>query len=438
MKLTTTALLLAACLAATACATEPAAGSADAQAGALFDATDAGLSTLDAADGATVDAQADTEADANKDAADAGGGSVDATTGDAAQLDVMAVDVASSDVASSDAGTPDAGPPTLPIACGFTLNWTAPAASTFHAVGDPVTLTGTLATATWPLTQLSVVWSSNGTTLATTAVAASGVATLATTALVQGATTLTAQVLTPAGPCKETSTLQIGLCSEKIAESFDTKPTGKIWKTFGDAFWDPGGWLEITGNEKSKQGAFYDVVHSVTPGDASIRFRIATGGGINGGADGYALNFVEAPTIGDLEAIIKAGGGGGCLGYGVAGKCGTMAIKAFHVEFDTWQNKADPNTDPTASNHIGILLNGNSSDHKLFVALSNLEDLKWHDVRVDIVGKTVKVFWDGAKKVEKAVSDLDFRGGRIFISGSTGWATNFHRLDDLVVLHGCQ
>ncbi len=36
------------------------------------------------------------------------------------------------------------------------------------------------------------------------------------------------------------------------------------------------------------------------------------------------------------------------------------------------------------------------------------------------------------------VFDLDFRGGRIFISGSTGWATNFHRLDDLVVLHGCQ
>ena len=76
--------------------------------------------------------------------------------------------------------------------------------------------------------------------------------------------------------------------------------------------------------------------------------------------------------------------------------------------------------------------------HKLYAPLNNLEDLKWHDVRVDVIGATVKVFWDGLKKVEKQVSGLNFRGGRIFISGSTGWATNFHRLDDLVVLHGCK
>jgi len=418
---------------------------------------DDGTSSSDSVDDAkaTTDVGSETvggdtlSADANS--VDAGPGDIagsdvaasDSGVADASMMDSGAFDAGTPDSGASDTGSPDSGAPDVqqdagPITCNFSFEWTGPTAGTFHAVGDQVVLTGKVNTSAFVLDKLKVEFTANSAVIGVANVAKSGAVSWSTTNLPQGAVALTARVITPQGHCQGTTNLGLGLCQHKIAENFNTKPTGKVWKTYGDAYWDKGGFLEITGNVKSKQGAFYDVIHSVTPGDASVRFRIATGGGINGGADGYALNFVDAKTVWDLEQILKKAGAGGCLGYGVAGACGSMKIDAFHVEFDTWQNKGDPNKDPTSSNHVGILLNGNASDHKLHVAIPGLEDLKWHDVRVDVVGTTVKVFWDGKKKVEKAISGLDFRGGRIFISGSTGWATNFHRLDDLIVLHGCK
>lgn len=374
-----------------------------------------------------------------------------ATSADSAAVDVTDLDASADDTVAdamkhdsdgSDGGltedtTADSGAQPE-IACGFVPQWLKPLSGDFAAAGDQVTLSVQVPTAALQQGPLTAHWQVDGAPLAQTTVGTDGIATLATTQLPVGAVVLQVSIVTLKGPCKELAERQVGICAHKIAENFSTKPTGTVWKTNGDAYWDKGGWLEMTGNQQGKAGAFYDVLHNVSPGDASVRFRIATGGGINSGADGYALNFVEAPAISDLEKIIKAAGKGGCLGYGVSGKCGTLKVVGFHVEFDTWQNKGDPNKDPTSANHIGIMLNGDAGDHKLHVPLANLEDLKWHDVRVDVVGTTVRVMWDGVQKVKKEISGLDFRGGRIFISGSTGWATNYHRLDDLVVLHGCK
>jgi hypothetical protein len=40
--------------------------------------------------------------------------------------------------------------------------------------------------------------------------------------------------------------------------------------------------------------------------------------------------------------------------------------------------------------------------------------------------------------VEQLYPELQFRGGYIFFSGSTGYYTNYHRFDDLNVVHTCQ
>ncbi|HAN32610.1 MAG TPA: hypothetical protein DCQ06_13525 [Myxococcales bacterium] len=366
----------------------------------------------------------------------------DSLAADTVDLDQSSTDASAGDSGVTDTVTVDSMAPDTqpapPLQCGFQVTWKAPVATEIFALGDAVQLqTEAVVPAGLAAAKLMVQWRANGLVLSETPLIG-GKSDLSTKKLPQGQVELEAQVITPQGTCVEISKHSVTICGMKIAENFDIKPTNTVWKTYGDAYWDKGGWLEMTGNVKSKQGAFYDVIHNVAPGDASVRFRIATGGGINSGADGYALNFVEAPTISELESIIKTANAGGCLGYGVAGACGNMKIQGFHVEFDTWQNKKDPNQDPSASNHIGIMVDGDASDHKLHVPLSNLEDLKWHDVRVDVVGTKVRVFWDGVKKLEKVVPDLNFRGGRIFVSGSTGWATNFHRLDDLVVLHGCK
>ena len=147
---------------------------------------------------------------------------------------------------------------------------------------------------------------------------------------------------------------------------------------------------------------------------------------------------MEAKSVTQVQETFKKASNGGCLGYGVSGKCGKLKVTAFHVEFDTWQNKGDPNTDPTSSDHIGVMLNGDPGKHVVWAALADLENNKWHDARIDVDGTKVTVYWDGKVKVTKNVPGLDFRGGYIAISGSTGWATNFHRLDDLVILHQCQ
>ena len=384
--------------------------------------SDAGSDGADGADAAGSDAGAVTD-----------GGLVDATAPDATAPDAIGPDAIGPDATTPDATAPDTtapdttAPDTIapdtapppPVQCGFQPYFTAPALDELYAVGDSVKLVvEAQPPASLAGVALTIEWRANGVVVGTSPLTA-GKSELVTQQLLQGPLQLEAQVLTPQGPCAEVAKHGVTMCANKIEETFDSKPTGAVWKTYGDAYWDKGGWLEMTGNEKSKQGAFYDVLHNVAPGDASVRFRIATGGGINSGADGYALNFVEAPKISELESIIKAAGKGGCLGYGVSGDCGNMKILGFHVEFDTWQNKKDPNQDPSSSNHIGVMLNGDATDHKLHVPLNNLEDLKWHDVRVDVVGTKVKVYWDGKVKLEKVVPDLDFRGGRIFVSGST-------------------
>ena len=114
-----------------------------------------------------------------------------------------------------------------------------------------------------------------------------------------------------------------------------------------------------------------------------------------------------------------------------------MAIDAFHIEIDTWQNTGDPNWDPTPDNHIGIMQNGDASNHYLWASVPFIEDLNWHPVTVEIKKDVVRVTVDGNEVMNKAIPNFKFRGGFIGFSGTTGWATNFHRFDDLQILQQC-
>jgi len=84
------------------------------------------------------------------------------------------------------------------------------------------------------------------------------------------------------------------------------------------------------------------------------------------------------------------------------------------------------------------LLNGNAADHKVVTEIANLEYFQWHDVQIDVNGTTVRVVYDGIEKVVQEVDGLDFRGGYIVFTGSTGWATNHRRFDKLQILHQCK
>jgi len=177
----------------------------------------------------------------------------------------------------------------------------------------------------------------------------------------------------------------------------------------------------------------------VSEGNASMEMTFSTGGGINTGADGFALTIVNLDTVQELITLLGDASNGGGLGYGVSGAYGSWVGDALHVEVDTWYNfiPNNPHTDPVDANHVSINLNGDPGNDIWHQAIPAIEDLSPHTIRVDVIGSTFKVFHDGQHLVTKDVPGLDFRGGFIFFSASTGWATNFHTIDHLKVIHAC-
>ncbi len=229
--------------------------------------------------------------------------------------------------------------------------------------------------------------------------------------------------------------VDVGICTWPPFQPFDNAGSLLGWTTFGDATWDPGGWIEITGIGSSRAGQLFNTDRKVNPGNVSIEFSIATGGGINGGADGFAVSVIAAYDVAELTTILNSASNGGCLGYGTSGACGSLAIDAFHVEFDTWNNPELG--DATFENHIAIAINGDPNP--LFTAsVPSLEDLAWRDIRVDIVGSDITVTMDGSVVIQGTIPGFVFDGGYIGVSGSTGWASNYHRFDNLQLYDLCE
>lgn len=215
------------------------------------------------------------------------------------------------------------------------------------------------------------------------------------------------------------------------------------WEITGDAYWDAGGWLELTGLSQGKGGWIFKTSSTVNPGDVSISFSIRTGGGINTGADGFALSVFNVESVEELRAVIDSAAVGGCLGYGVTAGCGdpgNLLVEAFHIEIDTWHNSkpGNPMDDPTDQNHIAIALDGNPDNHVLWYPVPSIEDTKWHDLVVEIEGSHVTVTLDQSIIIDDDAPGLSFRGGYLGFSGSTGWATNWHSIDNLYVDQGCE
>jgi hypothetical protein len=245
---------------------------------------------------------------------------------------------------------------------------------------------------------------------------------------------LTLDVTHPGSGADGTDTVELGVCRWPAFEDFTTDPTGGDWTVFGDAYWDPQGWLEITGNAESRAGSIYKTNSKVNPGDFRLEFSIATGGGINTGADGFSVNVVDVPDLPALVTYINSAGNGGCLGYGVELGCGTGDVNAFHVEIDTWYNGeyADP-----PENHIAINFDGDPSAHVLWAPTPGLEDLAWRDIVVQARAQRLTMDIDGVRVIDSVLPGFTFDGGYIGVSGSTGWATNYHRFDNLQIYDRC-
>lgn len=185
----------------------------------------------------------------------------------------------------------------------------------------------------------------------------------------------------------------------------------------------------LAANQQNRSGSFFTTSQfDVTDFSALFQFRISSPGGqsdgTSAGADGLAL-------VMQRVGATALGGNGEALGYGARG--GTAAIgTSVAVEFDTFANNWDPNT-----NHIGLNLNGNLAS----LATTNIADafdsgLLW-TVWVDYDGTTLEVraSTNGERPVTANLSQaLDIAttigGSTAFIgfTGSTGSAYGTHEV----------
>ena len=146
-------------------------------------------------------------------------------------------------------------------------------------VGTDSEIIASVTATEYDLSEIEVTWKSSlDGTLGQSAPDTSGRARMSTAVLSPGWHDLTVEVRNPAGRYDE-DTEAVGICEWAAAHDFDTNISGSGWQIFGDAYWDPGGWLEMTGNSQSRQGAIFLTDERINPGAADIRFKIATGGG---------------------------------------------------------------------------------------------------------------------------------------------------------------
>ena len=249
-------------------------------------------------------------------------------------------------------------------------------------------------------------------------------------------------VQTPAGQCEEESDFEIFSCRGEFLEDFNENPV--TWTRHGSATWDPGGWLDMTGPTQGQKGAYYNDIDLIERGLASIEFTIRTGNGLNGGADGFALTIVNLPDPDRFISLLDAAASGAGLGYAVGGAFATpefnQEVEAITVEVDTWYNSINAgnrHTDPTEENHIAITQNVDASDHLAWFEVPNIEDMQDHRVRVDLLADRLRVSFDEVVVLEQDAR-LVFKGGYMFFSGSTGWASNLHIIDSVKILHDCR
>lgn len=353
-----------------------------------------------------------------------------------------------SDDTSADVEITEDVDPATDVVAPFRLQITAPTEGASFRAGAPVRFEAQLVGIEAPETAALQWLSDRDGFLSDASADGSGLVAFETSDLSSGVHLVELEGTVP-GLGTSSDSVQVVVCGEPAAFTFDTDLSSDEWAVTGDAFRDERGWLEMTGNARSRQGAIVKIGDSIAPGDLRISFDISTGQcdeigpcfPPGGGADGFAVSIYETSTAAETLELVAAADLGGALGYGLAGNYGDYVINAFHIEFDTFFNEdigPDSHLDPTREGHVAITLNGDPGDHRLWAPLPTLEDNQWHSVSIVIVGTRVTIEYDGAIVADGDIPELSFKGGFLVFTGVTGFETNNHRFDNLVIDEQCE
>ena len=84
------------------------------------------------------------------------------------------------------------------------------------------------------------------------------------------------------------------------------------------------------------------------------------------------------------------------------------------------------------------MLNGDRATHHLFSEITDLEDNLWHEIVVKIRGTNVEASMDRVPIIQGSIPPLNFKGGYVGFSGTTGACINYHRFDNLYMQPTCE
>ena len=197
--------------------------------------------------------------------ADADAGPVEGT--DAADVEPAALDAALADVEADVeevAAEPDATQEAAP-----TVEFVAPANNASFDEGTAVTITALVSAGDVALEALSWALSSDlDGAMDTGSVSATGLVEVTTSTLSPGGHTLTLTVSTPTLPDAAQATLNLEICAVMSPDDFSSDIEAAGWSLYGNAYWDTGGWLELTGLV-SGGGSIYKVSETLKATDTT-------------------------------------------------------------------------------------------------------------------------------------------------------------------------
>ena len=78
----------------------------------------------------------------------------------------------------------------------------------------------------------------------------------------------------------DTEVLDIGLCGWQLVDDFNAGLDDTRWVTKDDAYWEPRGWIEMTGNATTRKGAIFGTTPIVSATNAHLRLRFPPGNAI--------------------------------------------------------------------------------------------------------------------------------------------------------------
>lgn len=211
----------------------------------------------------------------------------------------------------------------------------------------------------------------------------------------------------------------IGLSQVNYCSSFESE----FFEYSGSATLLTDDVVQLTSAINSDFGAIWSFNTIDFNNDFSVSTQLYFGNIDSPGADGIA--FVIQP-LSNNQGV--SGGGLGFQGI----------TPSLAVEMDTWFNSGN---DPTSSDHIAVIANGNNSSigaHSEFVSyndLTNIEDGLWHDFTFVWTAATqsITVTFDGMLMFDfnLDVSNVIFSGGNDLFWGftaATGGAVNVHQV----------